>query len=280
MVTTVELLSVTPGWNRFDQRYERESNSSPYLIEESARRYENSSTADFTSTNLRVDFRYRRSSNTTSSFVAQLGAGMTWFSSKDVDIYLGYLRDYRASSFNTYEFSYSMRTTLEAAPGGFGSQVSGGVGWSFQQNNFLFAIAALARYQRSGYDDVAYSETKYERPPFPALSLYEYSVPYDFASSQYRVALPLGMEYQARKLSLRAGWVSAFRGETYEANSQRIDETNSRAAGNNFSSHRLDVSTVTVGMGYQILDQLRADLLNFGNLSEPQDWSVSVIYSF
>ena len=277
-VTTVELFSATPERTLLDQNYERESINSPYLFDENVIWYDYSNTADLNSTNLRLDFRYRHSSSATRSMVVQLGAGVTWFSSEDSEIYWTDSRAYRATAFDTTDFAYSTRTMLAAAPGGFGFQMKGGLGWNFEQNNFLFAIATLASYQRLSYDDMAYEESLYERPPFP---LFTNSILYNFVSYQYRLALPLGMEYQTtKKLSLRAGWVALFRGETLEQSSNELGETGTREATSRTSSQRLDVSTVTFGMGYQIFDQLRADLLNFGNLSQPQDWSLSVIYSF
>ena len=280
-VTTIERFSAKPVQDLFSQSNDRESRSSPYLFEEDAARQDYSRTGDLQSTNWRLDFRYRRSPNATRSFVAQLGVGVSWFSSHDGERSSSYLQSYRATAFDSAETSYYSRNTLDATPDGFGFQVQGGAGWNIQQNNFLFALAALASYQDLSYQDEARGESRSGLMPSETFPLFLYSIPYDFVSSQYRLALPLGVEYRTmQKLSLRAGWVPVFRGETYEERSKRIGEADSREYDRRISSHRLDVSAVTFGMGYRVFNQLRADLLNFGNLSQIQDWSLSVIYNF
>jgi hypothetical protein len=280
-VATLEFLSANPARDSRSRNNRRESSSSPYAVSDTVTQNHYLRTAHLKATNIRLDLRYRNAANATRTFVAQLGVGMAFFSSEDKESSFYYYQTYRTTSSGASNFSRSSRYTLDAAPDGFGFQVKGGVGWTFQRNNFLFAVAALGSYRRLKYDDTAREEYAITTQSFPPFTYPALSIPYDHALAQYRLALPLGMEYQAAKgLHLRAGWVAQFRGAAIEGNSRAIDEDSSDEGASRLASYRLDVSTVTFGMGYQIFDRLRADLLNFGDLSKPQDWNLSVIYNF
>lgn len=278
-IATLELFSAKPVLDLQQRQSLTENHSSPFFVYERFVEYDALQTAELKATNARLDLRYLNSAGEVKTFVAQLGGGLTFFSSEDRSEVLNSQRLYQAISSSTAEYSFSSRNTLSAAPGGFGFQVKGGLGWAFQQNNFLLAVAALGSYQRLKYDDVAHEE--YTQLSVPNYIPRARSFPYEHAFSQYRLALPLGAECAiTQRLHLRAGWVAQFRGETRKGGASAIEEESSIEAGNRYGSHRLDISTVTFGMGYQVFDQLRADFLNFGNISLPREWNMSVSYNF
>ena len=280
-VATLERFAANPKQVSQTLKNQRETASSPYEVLETVNQYEASQTAKLMATNVRLDFRYLNAANPTRTFVAQLGLGVAFFSSTDADDRLSYSRRYSATSSNTSELVSTQRLKQDATPDGFGLQVKGGLGWTFQRNNFLIAVAALGSYRRLKYDDTAREEYTVQYADGFSYTSPGRSYPYDYAFPQYRLALPLGAECQVTpKLHLRAGWVAEFRGTMYEASVREMDGESSIEETSRFSSHRLNFSTVTFGMGYQIFDRLRADLLNFGNLSQPKDWNLAVIYNF
>lgn len=271
-VATLELFSADPADILRTRQMLHETQSSPYKVYQTIDQYDRVDAGYLEAANGRLDLCYRNASHPARTFVAQLGLGLVAFSANDEERSTRYRDYYYATASNTYQSSDTSRFTLLAAPKGSGFQIKGGVGWTFQRNGFLFSLAALGSYQRLRYDDVAKLDD---------YSWLARTSPYDYNFAQYRLALPLGMEYQITSgLHLRDGWVAEFRGDQTEDDNREIDEDSFYERTSRYSSYWLDFSKVTFGMGYQIFERLRADLLNYGNLSAPKDWNVALSYGF
>jgi len=272
-VATVERFSA-------DGTYLYQANKSQTFNPQSSNRQYSLQDARVRATNLRLALRFLNASQPEKTFAAQFSAGVAFFSENDQDYSSSYSQSVRMSSFDTSETITTASLDENWAADGFGFQLQSGAGWSWHRNNFLFAVAALGNFRRVSYDDRAQRETVYTQTLRTSKNTYTWNdrrqtpqLRNDYTVSYYGLAAPVGIEYNPTKgLQLRAGWKIQFLGRTNERSSS---ERSWRS-----SYNYLDTSTVTFGLGYQIFDQLRADLVNFGNLSEPRNWNLAIIYSF
>lgn len=235
---------------------------------------------DIEATNLHFDLHFLNSSNEMKTFAVQFGARVSSFSSDDRDDSFRYSESFHESSSDTSKNILSLSSNSVALPDGFGFQINGGTGWTFQLDDFLLAAAVLGNFRYLNYEyDVhrQISDTSTTITPDTTITLKAYqdarSIHHDHKVTLYRIALPLGVEYQLIKnLCLRAGWVVQFLGSI---NKETSTEKSSRVI-----SNRLDYSTATFGIGYRISDKFIADLLNLGEIGRPRDWNLSLIFSF
>jgi len=266
---------------------ERSNSYSAYSYVDTARRWVNlqnttrdvSSIGDAKGTNVRLDVRYHRSLEEGRTFTAQLGGGVAFFSSDDKQNYLNASFS-SIAQYDTTTLLYLSRTTRTGLPDGFGYQVNASAGWTFPVDKFLIAVSGVVNAGQIKYDYDARQtsfDTLYQRSSFGNPTVRRYNEQKTFAHNHtvfvLRVALPIAMEVEALKdFDLRAGWVPKF------VRNVNKDESNDNGFRN--STDNLDVTTTTFGLGYQIFDKLRVDMVNYGDIAQPRSWNIAAMYTF
>lgn len=230
--------------------------------------------------NVRLDANLVRISSPTRTFVAQLGLGLSSYSSADKMNSSESSSSFRQSISDTTQSAGTSTTNLAASPDGFGFQVRACAGWSFRADKFTIVPAILAHYQRLSYDYVSQGEF------FSSTSISTSDTviaPPDIHSSGtasnehevffYRIAAPLGIEYRlSSKFDLRAGAIVELVGNK--------NEKKSTASGYRNENRRLNFSNIQVGAGLKISERFRADVVTQTDITLPNNWNVTVLLNF
>lgn len=283
-VATVEFLTADVRGNTQEQYYrynlDRLLDASRQSIYQDDRQNASSQRASINAVNMRLDAQVVKVCSPTRTFVAQLGLGIASLSSSDRVTSSETSNEFRQTTIDTSQFDRLSSSDVEAAPDGFGFQIRGSVGWNIHADRFSIVPALLAHFQRLSYDYVNRREIA-ERQ---SISLPDTAIVLnDIESSQtvsnkhevlfYRIAVPFGIEYRmSDKVDLRAGAVVELFGS--------INEKQSTENGFRLASHRLDFSTIQVGAGLKISEQLRAEVVTRSDIGQPYNWNVSAILNF
>lgn len=185
--------------------------------------------------------------NSKARFTTDLTLSLNWSSSDDI------LRaeQQRYSKVDTAvsTFFYNVNDLLSIT--GNGLRVKGRIGWEFRKESFLFGFGPLLSFER----------------------IFFYNASSTNKRSRLRMAIPLGFEHELLKnFHIRGGWVAQY--------TRIISEIVSSTSTTKNTNDRFDYLTVTFGMGAQVSENLRADFVNFGNISEPRSWNISATYTF
>ncbi len=237
------------------------------------------STEDIKGTNIRLDVRYHQLLTEGRSFTAQLGGGVALFSSDGTQRVVSQYVD-TTGSYYTSGSSMLSRWTRTTTPDGFGFQVNARVGWTFPLEPFSLAAGTTVNVGHIAFDyDAQRSQMDTLHQWFSgrdsvvrALG----SVTMTGHSNSVlilRIALPIAMEVEALKdFHVRAGWVPQY--------VRNVNKDNSDDNGFRRTSDNLDATTMTFGIGYQILERLRVDMANHGDLAQPRSWNIAAQYNF
>ena len=237
------------------------------------------STASMRGTNIRLDFRYHEPLEEGRTFTAQLGGSVAFFSSEDSQNNLSRSTD-TSGQWYTQGTTLLTQLTRTGSPNGFGFQVNARTGWTLLFDPFLLAAATVVNASHLTYD--------YDAPATQGDTLTQWSsgsasvirssgenktIGHSHSVLILRLAVPIALEVEALKeLYIRAGWVPQY--------VRNVNKDDSNDNGFRNTSDNLDVTTMTFGVGYQILKKLRVDMVNYGDLAQPRSWNIAAQYTF
>ncbi|MBI3765468.1 MAG: hypothetical protein HY277_03065 [Ignavibacteriales bacterium] len=287
-VATVEFLShkITNAEHRYSNYYESYQRNSTYpdfSLRQRSALQDFLINSDVQTTNAGLDIQYKNVGADDRTLTAQLGVGISDFSSNDQSHTAAAAQEYYRRPYDTLGFNAVFQGSIAGKPDGFGFVAHGALGWTLRANDFLLAIAGVANYWHLKYD---YDQRKSisDLAVNVRTSMGRDSVYYDRAFSSetrflhqhnatlIRVAIPIGMEFELIKnLHVRAGWVVEF--------VRNVNQEKALDQGYRFTNNAINFSTVSFGMGYQIVERLRADFVNLGDIAQPRDWNISVMYT-
>lgn len=237
------------------------------------------SAADVKGINARVDFRYHKQLVDGRTFTAQVGGGFAHFSAEDNQLNMSQSIDSAGQSY-TYGSSSLSRWTRAATPDGSGFQANGSAGWTVPLEPFLLAAATVVNVSHIVYDYTALgfkgdtlSQIQGGRDTTIRAQANGIAVPHSQSVLALRLAVPIAIEVEALKgFHIRAGWVPQY--------IRRVNKDDSNENGFRETSDNLDASTMTFGLGYQIIDRLRVDMVNEGDIAQPRTWNIAAQYTF
>jgi len=285
-VEAIGTLEILKGTSKHVERHNYESYEA-YCSSDTARPYVNtrqrldeaSSTEEIKGTNIRIDMRYHQLLNEGRIFTAQLGGGAAFFSSDGTQRELSQYLDTSGSYYAT-GMSLLSRLTQIATPDGFGFQVNARVGWTFPLEPFFLAAGTSVNVGHIAFDyDAQRSQVDTLHRWFSGRDSLLRAVASATKPAHsnsvliLRIALPIAMEVEALKdFHIRAGWVPQY--------VRNVNKDNSDDNGFRKTSDNLDATTMTFGIGYQIVKRLRLDMANFGDLAQPRSWNIAAQYNF
>ncbi|MBI3189736.1 MAG: hypothetical protein HYZ33_03715, partial [Ignavibacteriales bacterium] len=231
---------------------------------------------------VRLDVRYFNSSNEARTFAAQLGVGVSSFSSEEtiqgsassdrnsVTLYDTVQRYQREDLTNSL-------ISRSASPDGVGITINGGIGWGFHVKDFYLLIGGngFITQRTFDYDDVlqaSESQTQFNQDTLSQTTTLNNSsaAHHKFTFATVRLALPIAVEYELLKdFYVRAGWALSYY--------RYVNKDKSIVNGFRNVNEHINTSKSSFGFGYQITDVLRADFLSLGNLAEPKEWNLSIV---
>lgn len=239
-----------------------------------------SQNASSRATNIGLEILYGERLGESDQLRASLGGRFAFFSSDDrlPDRQAG--MEYYMSTWDTSTRIRSVLNETTGTPDGSGFRLAATAGRTVSWNSFMVTIGALAQFdllkfgydlQWRGWDSTRFvhssGTTQHNLGPDAR------TVRYDHTVLNLRAAVPIGLEYEVvQNMHLRAGWMLQF--------THRLEKQESLEQARRYVVDDIDPSSVTFGMGFRIFENLRADFVNVGDLSQPREWNVSAYYEF